>query len=62
VLTLRSERGADSVRSLRHVLKRLLRQYGMRCIDLRKQQAEHSGQQGDSNDERENEFASNQQQ
>ena len=35
VLTLRPLPYVDPVRSLRWVLKGLLRQHGMRCIDLR---------------------------
>jgi hypothetical protein len=35
VLTLRPLPGVDGIRALRGVLKRLLRQYGMRCVDLR---------------------------
>ena len=34
VMTLRPLRDVNPVRSLRWVLKSLLRQYGMRCIDL----------------------------
>ena len=35
VLTLRPLPYVDSVRSLRWVLKGLLRQHGMRCVDIR---------------------------
>ena len=35
VLTLRPLPGVDPIRSLRWVLKGLLRRHGMRCIDLR---------------------------
>jgi hypothetical protein len=34
VMTLRPLRDVNPIRSLRWVLKSLLRQYGMRCIDL----------------------------
>jgi hypothetical protein len=32
LLRLRPEPGIDPVRALRHVLKRLLRSYGMKCV------------------------------
>jgi len=35
VLTLQPLPGVDAIRSLRWVLKGLLRQHGMRCIDLK---------------------------
>ena len=35
VMTLRPLPDVDPIRSLRFVLKGLLRQYGMRCVDLR---------------------------
>ena len=35
VLTLRPLPGVDRIRSLRWVRKGLLRQHGMRCVDLR---------------------------
>jgi hypothetical protein len=37
VLTLQPLPGADAIRSLRWVLKRLLRQFGMRCVDIHKE-------------------------
>jgi len=37
VLKLQSIRG-DGIRGLRHVLKRLLRTYGFRCISVRDEQ------------------------
>jgi hypothetical protein len=49
VLTLRPEPDVDPIRSLRWVLKRLLRQFGMRCIDLRYGKKPHAGsEQGSS--------------
>ncbi|MDA9424022.1 hypothetical protein [Bradyrhizobium sp. CCBAU 53380] len=35
VLRLQPLPGANPIRALRWVLKRLLRQYGLRCIDIR---------------------------
>jgi hypothetical protein len=35
VLTLQAVRGADEIKSLRWALKRLLRGYGLRCVDIR---------------------------
>jgi hypothetical protein len=35
VLTLQPLPGVDAIRSLRWALKGLLRQHGMRCVDLR---------------------------
>jgi hypothetical protein len=41
VLKLRPEpHVTDSIKALRFVLKRLLRQYGMRCVDIREEQHE----------------------
>jgi hypothetical protein len=37
VLTLRPLPGVDAIRSLRGVLKKLLRQHGMRCVNLREE-------------------------
>jgi hypothetical protein len=37
VLTLRARPGIDAVRALLWVLKRLLRQYGFRCVGLREE-------------------------
>jgi hypothetical protein len=37
VLTLQPLPGVDPIRSLRWVLKRLLRQFGMRCVDIHKE-------------------------
>jgi hypothetical protein len=37
VLKLRPLPGVDAIRALRHVLKRLLRTYGLRCVDLREE-------------------------
>jgi len=37
VLKLRALPGVDAVRALRHALKRLLRSYGLKCIDLREE-------------------------
>lgn len=36
-LSLRAEPGIDAIRALRWVLKSLLRQYGMRCVDIRRE-------------------------
>jgi hypothetical protein len=33
-VTLVPEPGVDAIRSLRWILKRCIRQYGMRCVDL----------------------------
>ena len=38
-MTLEPLPGVDGIRSLRWVLKRLLRQYGMRCVNLREEQS-----------------------
>jgi hypothetical protein len=43
VLTLRPELDVDPIRSLRWVLKRLLRQFGMRCTDLHCGKKPHAG-------------------
>ena len=37
VLTLQPLPGVDPIRSLRWVLKGLLRQHGMRCVNLREE-------------------------
>jgi hypothetical protein len=37
VLTLQPLPGVNTIRSLRWVLKGLLRQHGMRCVDLREE-------------------------
>jgi hypothetical protein len=37
VLTLQPLPGVDPIRSLRWILKRVLRQHGMRCVDIRKE-------------------------
>jgi hypothetical protein len=37
VLTLQPLPGVDPIKSLRRVLKALLRAYGMRCVDLREE-------------------------
>ena len=34
LLTLRPEPGVDPIKALRHVLKNLLRRYGLKCVDL----------------------------
>ena len=34
ILRLRPEPGVDPIRALRHVLKRLLRDCGMRCVEV----------------------------
>jgi hypothetical protein len=34
VLVLQPEPGVDAVRALRWVLKRLLRQWGLHCVDI----------------------------
>jgi hypothetical protein len=39
VLTLRPLPGVDGIRALRWVLKGLLRQHGMRCVDLREEKS-----------------------
>jgi hypothetical protein len=36
-MTLEPLPGVDAIRSLRWVLKRLLRQHGIRCVDLREE-------------------------
>jgi hypothetical protein len=40
VLTLRPEPGVDGIRALRWGLKRLLRQYGLRCTEIDKKTIE----------------------
>jgi hypothetical protein len=35
VLTLQGKRGAESIRALRRILKRLLRDHSLRCVDAR---------------------------
>jgi hypothetical protein len=35
VLTLQPLQGVDGIRALRFALKRLLRQHGLKCVDLR---------------------------
>jgi hypothetical protein len=42
VLRLQPLKGVDPLRALRHVLKRLLRAYGMRCISV-EQSADDTG-------------------
>jgi hypothetical protein len=37
VLTLRPKPGVDAIRSLRWVLKGLLRQYGLQCMNIREE-------------------------
>ena len=37
VLTLQARPGVDPIRALRWLLKRLLRQYGFRCVDIRQE-------------------------
>jgi hypothetical protein len=37
VLTLQPLPGVDAIRSLRWVLKALLRQYGMRCVSVQEE-------------------------
>jgi hypothetical protein len=39
VMKLRPLPGVDPIRALRWVLKGLLRQHGMRCIDLREEKS-----------------------
>ena len=43
VLTLQPLPGVDAIRSLRWVLKGLLRQHGMRCVDLREEKPSECG-------------------
>jgi hypothetical protein len=38
LLRLRPEPGVDHARALRHVLKRLLRDYGMHCVSCEKEE------------------------
>jgi hypothetical protein len=38
VLTLRPKSGVNAIRALRWVLKRLLRQCGMQCVNVREEQ------------------------
>jgi hypothetical protein len=40
VLKLRALPGVDAIRALRHVLKRLLRQYGLRCVSVSEEQTD----------------------
>jgi hypothetical protein len=40
LLRLRPEKGVDPIRALRHVLKRLLRDYKMRCVSIDEESAE----------------------
>jgi hypothetical protein len=42
VLTLVPLPGVDEIRALRWVLKRLLRQFGFRCTDIRKEKIDES--------------------
>jgi len=35
VLVLQPEPGVDAIRALRWILKRSLRQFGMKCVDIR---------------------------
>jgi hypothetical protein len=35
ILKIEGKRGADNIKSLRWVLKRLLRRYGLKCLDVR---------------------------
>jgi hypothetical protein len=54
VLTLRPLPGVDAIRALRWVLKGLLRQHGLRCVDLGKQshechKSQSSGSVGEAN-------------
>jgi hypothetical protein len=37
VLKLRALPGVDAIKALRHALKRLLRSYGLKCVDLREE-------------------------
>jgi hypothetical protein len=39
-MTLQPLPGVDGIRALRWVLKRLLRQFGMKCVDLREEKPE----------------------
>jgi hypothetical protein len=40
VVTLVPQPGIDAIRALRWALKRLLRQYGLRCVSIREQHME----------------------
>jgi hypothetical protein len=39
VLTLQAQPGIDAIRALRWILKKLLRQYGFKCVDIREEKA-----------------------
>jgi hypothetical protein len=40
VLTLQPKPGVDAIRALRWVLKGMLRQHGLKCVNLREEKSE----------------------
>lgn len=36
-LSVRAERGVDEIRALRWLLKSMLRRFGLRCLDIRRE-------------------------
>ena len=43
VLVLQPEPGVDPIRALRWILKRSLRQFGMKCVDIREAECQSAG-------------------